>query len=97
MGGLAPWHCMHIQSRRQALPRVALQAHRPCPVMPAPVLAEVIRRISSPNQVDLPFATEGVLRYVWESRFGEMLIEVVDAEVRVNGLRVAPAALAREP
>jgi hypothetical protein len=33
----------------------------------------------------LPLAAEGVLRYVWESRFGPMLIEVRDGRAFVNG------------
>ena len=32
-------------------------------------------------------------RYLWESRWGEMLIEVVDAVAYVNGQRVEPAEL----
>lgn len=36
-------------------------------------------------QPQLPLATEGVLRYVWESKFGPMLIEVVGDQVFVNG------------
>ncbi len=56
--------------------------------MSMPVLPEVIRRLDSTSQVDLPLSTEGVLSYVWESRFGEMLIEVVDGQVRVNGASV---------
>jgi hypothetical protein len=39
----------------------------------------------------LPLATEGVLRYVWEGRFGSMLIEVVGDRIFVNGERVEPA------
>jgi hypothetical protein len=35
-------------------------------------------------QQPLPLATEGVLRYMWESRFGSMLIEVVDGVAYVN-------------
>lgn len=39
----------------------------------------------------LPLATEGVLRYVWESKFGLMLIEVMDGKTFVNGELVEPA------
>ena len=39
----------------------------------------------------LPLATEGVLRYVWEGRFGSMLIEVVGDKIFVNGDLVEPA------
>ena len=49
-----------------------------------------------PNATDdvqslLPLATEGVLRYVWESKFGLMLIEVMDGKTFVNGELVEPA------
>ena len=36
----------------------------------------------------LPLATEGVQRYVWQSAFGPMLIEVRDGAAFVNGQRV---------
>ena len=62
--------------------------------MNAPLYLEVIRHIEATQQADLPLATSGVLRYVWEHRFGEMLIEVVDGAVLVNGERVEPAASA---
>lgn len=41
-------------------------------------------------QTGLNLETEGVLRYVWDSRFGQMLIEVVQGQVFVNGKRVEP-------
>jgi hypothetical protein len=47
----------------------------------------------SPNeQVEpsLSLGSEGVLRWVWHSRFGEVLIEVVGKQVFVNGQRVVP-------
>ena len=59
--------------------------------MDAPLLQEVVLRSELPPQADLPLATEGVLRYVWSSRWGEMLIEVVDGVAYVNGQRVEPA------
>ncbi len=34
---------------------------------------------------ELPLATDGVLRYVWHSRFGEILVEVRDGKSFVNG------------
>ena len=49
-----------------------------------------IHREATP-QVDLPLATEGVLRYVWESQFGPILIEVKDGKSYVNGQLVEPA------
>lgn len=51
-------------------------------------LPEVIRRLDDTPQADLPLATAGVLRYVWQGRFGEMLIEVVEDVAYVNGTRV---------
>lgn len=59
--------------------------------MNAPLLPEILTHRDSTPQTDLPLAAEGVLRYVWEGRFGAMLIEVRDGEVFVNGQRVEPA------
>lgn len=42
-------------------------------------------------QTQLPLDAEGVERYVWEGRFGPMLIEVVNGVAFVNGQRVEPA------
>ena len=64
--------------------------------MNAPVYPEVLARREGLPQMPLPLATEGVLRYVWESRYGAILVEVVEGQVFVNGDRVdlmpAPAA-----
>lgn len=43
------------------------------------------------DQVDLPLAAQGVLRHVWESRFGPMLIEVKDGRAYVSGQAVQSA------
>jgi hypothetical protein len=59
--------------------------------MNAPLIPEVLRRRDETPQADLPLATEGVVRYVWENKFGEMLIEVVDGVVYVNGDRIEPS------
>lgn len=56
--------------------------------MNALLLPEVLRPLRESPQSPLPLASEGVLRYVWESRFGAMLIEVVDGAIYVNGQRV---------
>ena len=40
------------------------------------------------GQVALPLASEGVLRHVWESRYGTILIEIAGEDVFVNGQRV---------
>ena len=62
--------------------------------MNAPLLPEVLRLREESPQETLPLATEGVQRYVWESRFGAMLIEVVDGVAYVNGGRVDAVASA---
>ena len=56
--------------------------------MNAPLLPEVLVRRSASSQGDLPLAAEGVLRYLWEGRFGPMLIEVKDGQAFVNGKAV---------
>ncbi|MGM9482828.1 hypothetical protein ACS5PN_16660 [Roseateles sp. NT4] len=62
--------------------------------MNAPLLPQILLRQDCPPQTDLDLATEGVLRYVWSSEWGDMLIEVRDGAVYVNGGRVeaAPAS-----
>ena len=59
--------------------------------MNVPLLPEVLCRLDETPQADLPQATEGIARYVWQGRFGEMLIEVIDDVVYVNGDRVEAA------
>lgn len=56
--------------------------------MNAPLLPEVLALRTGMHQPSLPLATPGVQRYVWQHRYGEMLIEVVGDEVFVNGSRV---------
>jgi hypothetical protein len=51
-------------------------------------MPEVLLRSDVDRQVALPLASGGVLRYVWESRFGTILIEVAGEDVFVNGQRV---------
>jgi hypothetical protein len=41
-------------------------------------------------QPALPLASDGVRRWLWHGRFGDMLIEVVGEQVFVNGQRVQP-------
>ena len=55
--------------------------------MNAPLYREVLLPASS-HDPQLPLATEGVLRYVWESRYGTMLIEVAGDQVYVSGALV---------
>lgn len=56
--------------------------------MNAPLLPEVLLGPRRDDEPPLPLATEGVQRYVWESAFGPMLIEVRDGAAFVNGQRV---------
>jgi hypothetical protein len=51
-------------------------------------LPEILRFREESPQVALPLATQGVLRYVWESRYGVMLIEVSGNDTFVNGQRI---------
>lgn len=53
-------------------------------------LPEVLLGTDSLQEPQLPLASEGVQRYVWESRFGAMLIEVKDGAVFVNRQPVEP-------
>jgi hypothetical protein len=62
--------------------------------MNGPVLREVLLGQADEIQCALPLAAEGVLRYVWESRFGPMLIEVKDEQAFVNGVPVEPTGVA---
>ena len=57
---------------------------------PAPLRDEVLTLREASPQASLPLAAEGVQRFVWEHRFGSMLIEVDGDEVRVNGDVVQP-------
>ena len=59
--------------------------------MNAPLLPEILVRRELSMQADLLLASEGVLRYLWEGRFGPMLIEVRDGLAFVNGQAVEPA------
>lgn len=58
--------------------------------MNAPLLPEALSRLAPSPQAELPLATDGVLRYVWEGRFGSMLLEVREGQVFVNGDVVVP-------
>lgn len=58
--------------------------------MNAPLPPDVLVRLNPTPQLDLPLAAEGVMRHVWESRFGPMLIEVRGNHVFVNGSLVEP-------
>jgi len=69
--------------------------------MNASPLPQVLLRDEQTPQAELDLATEGVLRYVWNSRWGDMLIEVKGGQAYVNGRRVdappSPAGVANPP
>ena len=65
--------------------------------MNAPLPPEVLARRGASPQVDLPLAAEGVLRYVWEGKFGPILIEVKGGRAYVNGQAVVPAEVVTDP
>ena len=50
--------------------------------------ADVVLAASEAVEPSLPLGSDGVRRWVWESRYGPILIEVVGNEVFVNGQRV---------
>jgi hypothetical protein len=62
--------------------------------MNTPLLPEILPRQDDSPQADLSLATEGVLRYVWSSVWGDMLIEARDGVVYVNGEKVDAASAA---
>jgi hypothetical protein len=53
-----------------------------------PLLPEVLLGPQPADQPNLDLASEGVRRYVWQSAYGAMLIEVRDGAAYVNGQRV---------
>lgn len=64
--------------------------------MNAPLLPEILLGLS-PQEPQLPLAAEGVQRFVWEGRFGAMLIEVRDGSAYVNGQPVEPFTSSPKP
>lgn len=65
--------------------------------MNAPLRPQVLLRPAATPQQDLTLDTAGVLRVVWEHRFGAMLIEVEGGRVFVNGQPVEPAEPPAQP
>ena len=59
---------------------------------PNQLLPELLLGAQPNDQPNLDLASEGVQRYVWQSAFGAMLIEVRDGIAFVNGARVASMA-----
>jgi hypothetical protein len=62
--------------------------------MNAPLLPQILLSRERSAQASLELATEGVQRYVWTSDWGDMLIEVRNGAVYVNGKRVEAAPTA---
>lgn len=62
-----------------------------------PLLSEVLLGPQRADQPALELASEGVQRYVWQSAYGPMLIEVHDGAAYVNGQRVMSMAELRGP
>lgn len=58
--------------------------------MNAILIPEALLRSVEDRQTALSPATDSVLRYVWDSRYGAILIEVSGEDVFVNGQRVEP-------
>lgn len=58
--------------------------------MNAPLQVQLLLRAAEPAQQELALATDGVLRLVWQHRFGSMLIEVEGDRVFVNRQPVEP-------
>lgn len=71
----------NLQQQRHGVPQVIQPAE-------GPLLQAHQQAQQQSHQADLPLATPGIQRWVWRSRFGEMLIEVAGEEVFVNGQRV---------
>lgn len=84
-------------ARGRTPPQAAAFALTPNAAMNAPWSPEVLLRPAADDQAALPLGTDGVARWVWESRFGAMLIEVIDGAVFVNGARVRPHAETAAP
>jgi hypothetical protein len=71
---------MPIQYQSEQPPDVA--------AMNAPLPPAILRAAAPDLSPAAPLPAQGVQRYVWDSRFGAMLIEVKDGEAYVNGQRV---------
>jgi len=55
-----------------------------------PLTSEVILRSGPSAQAELPLAVAGTQRWIWESRFGPILVEVTNGVAFVNGEPVQP-------
>ena len=68
-----------------AFPTAPVRGSTATPPPLAPCAPEVVLRQSPVPQTRLPLASAGILRWVWEGKFGAILIEVVGDQVFVNG------------
>lgn len=57
-----------------------------------PLAIDVVVGQTDNAQPSLPLASDGVRRWVWQSKFGAILIEVDGPDVFINGQRVEPHA-----
>ncbi len=60
--------------------------------MTGELMPEVVCGGDAEPQAALPFASEGVQRFVWQMAHGEILIEIRNGCAYVNGDRVEPIA-----
>jgi len=65
--------------------------------MNAPLAPVVLLLGEDDMQTALPLTTPGIQRWVWEGRYGRMLIEVAGGDVYVNSQRVEPHTKAEPP
>jgi hypothetical protein len=79
----------HSPSWQAGLVDAILYAHTVFCIVNAPHFREVLLQDEPTPQLPLELQMEGVLRYVWSGRFGQMLIEVRDGVPYVNGEPVA--------
>jgi hypothetical protein len=66
------------------------------PMMTMASNPEIHLGLTDTLEPELPLSAEGVLRYVWHSRYGDILIEVRDRKTFVNGRRVDEATAPSE-
>ena len=81
-------HLATVLDGRTVVPRTRHTTFVAPRTVNAPLLPEVLMGAQRADEPALPLATEGVQRYVWQSAYGPMLIEVRDGAAFVNGQRV---------
>ena len=63
--------------------------------MNAPLVSATLRAADPQLKPAAPLAVHGIQGYLWDSRFGAMLIEVKDGAAYVNDQRVEPFTAAK--